>query len=207
MRFIVLEGIDGAGTTTQCRLLADHLHDHGHRVHTTAEPSTGPLGLLAREMLARRVASFDGEPIDRETLALVFAADRTHHCHNEIRPALARGETVITDRYYHSSFAYQGDVDGEQRFDIDWVRALNARALRPDVTFFLDVPVDVALTRLGDRGHLDIYETREKLERLQARYREVVEILRGEGERIVTVDGTLAAQAVLAEITAALTSR
>lgn len=198
--FIVLEGLDGAGTTTQAELLTAWFNDRGQSVHRTAEPSTGPLGKLAREMLAKRLTSHDGSPVDRETLALVFAGDRTHHCHNEIQPALDAGHVVISDRYYHSSFVYQGDVDGEDRFDIDWVRALNSRALKPDITFFLDVPVDVSLQRLGDRGHRDIYETREKLERLAKRYRQVIATLQQEGEKIVVVDGTQAPDAVLAAI-------
>lgn len=203
--FIVLEGIDGAGTTTQAALLEQWFGDRGQSVLTTAEPSTGPLGKLAREMLVKRLTSYDGGPIDRETLALVFAADRVHHCHNEIAPALASGRVAISDRYYHSSFVYQGDVDGEERFDIEWVRTLNARALRPDVTFFLDVPVGVAIERLGDRGHRDIYETREKLERLVLRYHQVVEKLRVEGERIITIDGTQPVESVFAALARYLT--
>lgn len=202
--FVVLEGLDGAGTTTQTKLLEKWFNDRGQSALVTAEPSTGPVGVLAREMLAKRIASFDGGPVDRETLALVFAADRVHHCHNEIAPALAEGRVVISDRYYHSSFVYQGDVDGEERFDIEWVRALNSRALRPDVTFFVEVPVDVSMSRLGDRGHRDIYETREKLERLARRYRQVVETLRAEGEHIVTVDGTQSVDEVLAALTSEL---
>lgn len=205
--FIVLEGLDGAGTTTQAVMLEQRFADRGQSVHRTAEPSTGPLGKLAREMLARRVVGHDGEAIDRETLALVFAGDRVHHCRNEIDPALAAGQVVISDRYYHSSFVYQGDVDGDDHFDIDWVRGLNARALRPDVTFYLAVPVEVSLARLGDRGHRDIYETREKLERLARRYDQVVETLRDEGELIVTVDGTLSPEQVLASICSVLDAK
>lgn len=200
--FIVIEGLDGAGTTTQTRLLARWFGDRGHLSTTTAEPSTGPLGRLARDMLAKRITSYDGAAVDRETLALVFAADRVHHGHNEIAPALASGRVVISDRYYHSSYVYQGDIDGDERFDIEWVRALNSRALEPDLTFFLEVPVETSLARLGDRGHRDIYETREKLERLARRYAQVVETLVAEGERIVTIDGTLEPDAVLAMMTA-----
>lgn len=202
--FVVIEGLDGAGTTTQAKLLAARFTDRGHFVTVTAEPSTGPVGVMLRDMLAKRITAHDGGAVDRETLALLFAADRVHHCRNEIEPALSQSGVVISDRYYHSSFVYQGDVDNSDHFDCDWVRSLNARALRPDVTMFVEVPVDVALARLGDRGQFDIYETREKLTRLAERYRQVVDILRNEGEEIVTIDGTQSIEAVHVDIVAAV---
>ena len=198
--FVVLEGIDGAGTTTQATMLAQWFRAQGRTVHTTAEPSEGPIGKLARAMLAGDLRSFDGEPIDRETFALVFAADRRHHCHNEIEPALADGAVVISDRYVHSSYVYQGDVDGDDHFDIDWVRVINERSTAADITFFVEVPVEVSLSRLGDRAQHDIYETKEKLERLALRYRQVVKTLQSEGHAIQTIDGTLSPDDVHAAI-------
>lgn len=194
--FIVLEGLDGAGTTTQAAMLAAHFRASGTEAHCTREPSDGPVGVMIRQMLCRRIVGRDGEAVDRQTLALLFAADRVDHVHNEIEPVLDRGGVVVSDRYYHSSFVYQGDVDGDDHFDIAWVREINARARRPDVTFFLRVPVDVCISRLGDRGHRDIYETREKLTRLALRYEEVVDQLRADGERIVVVDGTIQVEEV-----------
>jgi dTMP kinase len=202
--FIVIEGLDGAGTTTQTELLAAWARAEGHSVHTTREPSDGPIGVMIRQMLARRIVGRNGASIDRETLALLFAADRVDHVRNEIEPKLDDDAWVVSDRYYHSSFAYQGDVDDEDHFDIDWVRTLNSRARTPDVTFFLSVPVDVCLERLGDRGHRDIYETKEKLERLARRYDQIVEALVAEGEHIVTVDGTQGPDDVTREMAQAI---
>lgn len=204
--FIVIEGLDGAGTTTQTERIAAWARARGETVHTTREPSDGPVGVMIRQMLARRIVGRDGGSIDRETLALLFAADRVDHVRTEVEPRLDSGGWVISDRYYHSSFAYQGDVDDDDHFDIDWVRALNSRARTPDITFFLSVPVDVCLERLGARAHRDIYETKTKLRRLAGRYDQIVETLTAEGERIVTIDGTSSADDVTAAITEALSA-
>lgn len=200
MNFIVIEGLDGAGTTTQAKRLHAMFEQRQQAAIVTAEPSTGPIGVMIRDMLAKRIVGEDGRAIDRETLALLFAADRMHHCRNVIEPALARNVRVVSDRYYPSSIVYQGDVDQSDHFDSAWVRTLNERALRPDVTFFIDVPVEVAFARLSDRGHRDIYETREKLTRLAARYAQVMEMLKESGEAIVTIDGTQAIEDVHIDI-------
>ncbi|QDG52594.1 dTMP kinase [Persicimonas caeni] len=194
--FVVIEGLDGAGTTTQTALLVERLQATGQEAISTREPSDGPVGVLIRQMLSKRVVTprADGSvgPVGREVLALLFAADRLDHVEAEIEPALAAGKAVISDRYYHSSFAYQGDVDASDHFDIDWVRTLNERARTPDVTFFLEAPVDLCLSRMSGRGSRDIYETREKLERLERRYAQVMGALEEEGERIVRLDASLA---------------
>src|SRR5262245_50796325 len=134
---IVLEGIDGAGTTTQAARVAETLRAAGRDVHLTREPSDGPVGKLLREMLAGGHAPA-GQRIDPTTMALLFAADRADHLQREVLPALARGAIVVSDRWYHSSLAYQGE--GEERA---WIRTLNARARRPDLTVILDVPAEV----------------------------------------------------------------
>ena len=193
--FVVIEGLDGAGTTTQTALLVERLQAEGQPAISTCEPSDGPVGMLIRQMLSKRIVtpSADGtaEPVGREVLALLFAADRLDHVQAEIRPALAGGKVVISDRYYHSSFAYQGDIDASDDFDIDWVRTLNERARTPDVTFFLEASVDLCLSRMSGRGSRDIYETREKLARLERRYDQVMQALEDEGETIVRLDAGL----------------
>ena len=139
---VVLEGIDGAGTTTQTRRLAAALTADGRSVHRTREPSDGPIGLLLRRMLAGEHA-----PVGHETMALLFAADRADHLQREVEPALARGSLVISDRWYHSSLAYQGS-DADRA----WIRTLNERMRRPDLTLFLRCDAEVAARRRADAG-------------------------------------------------------
>src|SRR6185503_20411145 len=103
---IVLEGVDGAGTTTQVRLLAERLRARGSRVHTTAEPSSGPIGKLLRRALSGRLTDGDAPDAARpswQTLALLFAADRLDHLAREVEPELAAGAIVLCDRYDHST--------------------------------------------------------------------------------------------------------
>src|SRR4051794_39709628 len=108
-RFIVIEGLDGAGTTTQTERLATRLREEGHRVLTTREPSDGPVGMLLRQALTGRLTLPGAHaPLADETLALLFAADRTDHLASRVEPALGRGEVVLCDRYVLSSLAYQG---------------------------------------------------------------------------------------------------
>src|SRR5262249_6595884 len=121
-RFIVIEGIDGAGTTTQTHLLTEWLRQRGRPAHATREPSDRPVRRVLREILGGAHA-----PVDGSTMALLFAADRMDHLAREIEPALARGAVVVSDRYYHSSLAYQAE-ESEQGF----VEMLNQRARRPD---------------------------------------------------------------------------
>ncbi|WP_158542410.1 dTMP kinase [Lujinxingia litoralis] len=192
--FVVLEGLDGAGTTTQSAALAARLRAEGWEVSTSCEPSEGPIGTLIRQMLTGRVVvpGEDGaRPVGRETLALLFAADRLDHIEAQIEPALRAGKVAISDRYYHSSLVYQGDIDGEERVDYGWVRELNSRARVPDVTIFLEAPVELCMSRLSGRGSRDLYETREKLARLERRYDEVLTMLSAEGQPIVRLDAGL----------------
>lgn len=190
--FIVIEGLDGAGTTTQSTLLVERLQAAGQPAVLTREPSDGPIGVLIRQMLSGRITtpSVDGphQSMGREVLALLFAADRLDHIRALVAPAQAAGKVVVSDRYYHSSFAYQGDVDDSDEMDLHWVRTLNERARTPDLTIFLEASVDLCLSRLSGRGQRDIYETREKLARLERRYDEVMTALEEEGEAIVRLD-------------------
>lgn len=145
-RFIVLEGIDGAGTTTQAALLADALRARlGVEVELTREPTDGPLGRVLREALSGRA------PLDPVALALAFAADRADHVHNPrtgIAAALAAGRWVVSDRYLLSSLAYnRGGVVTR-----DWLTAINRHALAPDLTLFLAVDPALALERIAARG-------------------------------------------------------
>src|SRR5580693_8502583 len=106
-RFVVLEGIDGAGTTTQVARLADRLRGKKHPVRTTREPSDGPIGALVRQVLTGRVIVPGGRAPNWTTMALLFAADRMDHMEAEIEPWIAEGGIMVSDRYDASSLAYQ----------------------------------------------------------------------------------------------------
>src|ERR1700724_672721 len=146
-RFIVFEGLDGAGTTTQARLLAEWLQKQGRTVYLAHQPSEGPVGLLIRQILAGRAATpqADGKlgMVDERVMALLFAADRLDHLGSQIEPRLARGEDVILDRYTLSSLAYQGASVSHE-----FINQANRFARRPDLTLFLYVPANVALERV-----------------------------------------------------------
>jgi dTMP kinase len=200
-RFVVLEGLDGAGTTTQSRLLGEALRADGRRVHVTAEPSAGPVGALVRQVLTRRIGGGAAGDFDPHALALLFAADRLDHVAVEIAPKLAEGIDVVSDRFTLSSLAYQGLTTGEP----EWVAAVNARAARPDLTLFLAVRPTVALAR-RKAASLDreIYEVSDFQKRVARSYARAIEALRDAGERVVELDGEASTAdvhaAVLAEV-------
>lgn len=148
--FVVVEGIDGSGSTTQVRALTARLEALGHRVLATREPSDGPVGSYLRQIMAREVR----HSADPSTMALLFAADRRDHLDREILPALAEGQIVICDRYLLSSLAYQGCLLA----DLPWVRELNRAAVPADLTFLLDLPVEAATARRSGRDFTQIYE-------------------------------------------------
>ncbi len=184
-RFVVLEGLDGAGTTTQARLLGDRLRAAGRSAHVTAEPSGGPVGALIRQVLTRRVGGGEGG-FDPAALALLFAADRRDHLAVEIAPKLARGVDVVSDRYTLSSLAYQGAVLG----DMGWVHAVNREAIAPSLTVFLRVRPEVALRRRRAASlDREIYEVDAFQRRVARSYRAALARLGGAGERVVELDG------------------
>lgn len=176
-RFIVLEGIDGAGTTTQGKRLASWWEQSSRgEVHLTAEPSSLPIGKRIREILGGGELSEHGW----QSLALLFAADRLDHVEHEIEPLLAKGTTVISDRYTLSSLVYQG-----LHVDVDWVGTLNRHALQPDLTIWVDVPVHVAMERMTARGNpTEVYEKERFQEQV---YRGYLELYEARG--VVRVDG------------------
>jgi dTMP kinase len=188
--FIVLEGVDGAGTTTQTRLLGERLRAMHVPVHTSAEPSAGPIGALLRQALSGRVvmnsaAGGVGAPV-WSTMALLFAADRLDHLDSELLPNLRDGVTVVCDRYDHSSVAYQSATGGGSEA-VAWLRELNRHARRPDLTLVLDVPPAVAAERRRTRrGVTELYDTDELQARLCALYADLEQHF--PGERIVHVD-------------------
>ena len=194
-RLIVIEGLDGAGTTTQARRLVDHLNANGRVAHLTREPSDGPVGRLIREMLTGGHAIEDAS-LSQGTFGLLFAADRLDHLQREVEPALAAGSIVVSDRWYHSSLAYQGT--GADR---DWIAMLNARARRPDLTMFLKVRPEVAAKRRADaKRREELFEDLRMQQEVDAGYTATIAELRTAGERIEVLDGELSEDAVFAAI-------
>ena len=191
-RLIVIEGLDGAGTTTQAKRLVQHL---GDTAHLTREPSDGPVGKLIREMLVGGHA-IEGGSLSQGMFGLLFAADRLDHLQREVEPALAAGKTVISDRWYHSSLAYQGT--GADR---DWITQLNSRARRPELTIFLQVRPEVAAKRrAAAKRREELFEDLRMQQEVDAGYKATIEELRANGERIEILDGELTEDAVFAAI-------
>jgi len=189
-RFIVLEGIDGSGTTTQAARLAAALRDAGHAVVSTREPSDGPIGVVLRQALTRRLVGLS----DR-VLALLFAADRLDHLSSVVEPALAEGKVVISDRYVLSSLAYQG-----MRLPLAWVEALNAAARPPDLTLYLEVdPRTAARRRHGRGGTAELFDADEVQRSVARAYGRLVR-KHARVQHVKRVDGRGTADEVAREI-------
>lgn len=182
-KFITFEGIEGCGKSTQARALLEWLQAHGVPAILTREPGGTELGAGIREALLHAPVSVS--PVAE---LLLFQADRNQHVVQKIRPALADGKWVISDRYYHSTLAYQA---GGREIPLAKVRELidvAIEGLEPDVVFFVDVPVEVGVARKrqsGDRFDRIESEKREFHERI----REAYLALAKDDPRIVTVDG------------------
>jgi len=182
-RFLVLEGLDGAGTTTQAQWLSGWLRGRGREVHLTAEPSRGPVGAMLRQVLSKRVVGGEGRDFDAAAAALLFAADRLDHFESEIGPRLRRGIDVVSDRYVLSSLAYQAVSTGDAR----WVEAVNAKAPPADLTLFLSVRPRVSLgRRYAASAEREIYEVPAFQRRVHQAYRKA---LRRLGDRVVEIPG------------------
>jgi dTMP kinase len=182
----VLEGLDGAGTTTQGALLAARLIEHDVPVELTREPTDGTIGRIAR-------AFTDGDlHLEPETVALTFAADRIEHT-VEIRALLDAGTWVVSDRYVASSLAYQTS----QGLPFEWVRTLNSRAMEPDATVFVDTSVAVCVARLEARGEFNTgpFDQAAALERARELYLQAFasDVPLG---RLVEIDGDASREAV-----------
>jgi dTMP kinase len=205
-RFLVLEGIDGCGSTTQTERLVARLRARGFDARGTFEPTRGPVGGLLRAVLEHRIKGPEGDaprPFDWTTLALLFAADRLDHLTTFVRPALAAGAVVVSDRYTLSSLVYQSVTSAGASDAIDWVRALNRNAPPADLTLVIDVPVAVALERRRLRGGPEeLFDAQATQERLAAAYRRAETI--APDERVVHIDGAAAPEEVTARLDAAV---
>jgi dTMP kinase len=193
--FIAFEGIDGCGKTTQVKLLSDHLQQEGHRVHLTVEPTSSRIGSIIRDIFTHKYEA------DHRTIAGLFVADRLDHLLNKtngILKKLEEGYTVITDRYYLSSYAYQG-----AHMSLDWVieaNKMSAELLRPDVSIYIDIQPGISMQRLRKgRSSMELYETLENLSAVRNTYFEAFEKLRSV-ENIFITDGNRPAEIIAADI-------
>ncbi len=202
--FVVVEGIDGSGSTTQAQRLVAALERAGVPASFTCEPSNGNVGVLIREALAHRLRDPAGAPIalDWVTLALLFAADRADHVHRAVLPELERGRWVVSDRYDLSSLAYQSVTSGGAAGVLPWIAALNSKVIRPDLTIIVDVSATTAARRRQARGaDAELFEVPEIQERLAQVYRGAEALV--PGDRVVHVDGEQDIDRVASEIWAA----
>lgn len=182
--FIAIEGTDGSGKSTQAKLLAEKLAAEGHKVHLTFEPTDGHIGKLLRSILKGEIKA------DQKAIAGLFLADRLDHLMNEetgLVQKMAEGYTVITDRYYFSSYAYHAVY-----VDMDWVIACNtmcAQVLRPDINIFIDVPPETCMQRIhANRETPELYETTVILRKVRDNYLRAFDKQKDE-EHIAVVDG------------------
>jgi dTMP kinase len=200
--FVVVEGIDGSGSTTHTKLLGKALRQRGLGVVETCEPSAGPIGALIRQVLQRRLFVADAtgpRAFAWSTMALLFAADRMDHLDSTIVPALREGKIVLSDRYDLSSLAYQSLTAPNGDKVVPWIRELNAAALRPDLTIVIDVPVEIAEERRRSRGGVEeMFESRDLQTRLCGAYREAEALV--PQDRVTHVTGVGAVSDVAASI-------
>jgi len=159
-KFIVFEGIDGSGKSTQAGLLFHYLKERKKRVHSTSEPTQYLIGGLIKSWLAK---DWQSTP---DCLQLLFAADRAYHLDKEIIPLLKKGVTVVCDRYSLSTLAY-----GALELDLDWLITLNQNFIAPDVTFLLNTPPKICLERMQkERFFLNLFEEEKKLKKIWQNY-------------------------------------
>lgn len=194
-KFIVFEGIDGSGKTTQLEKLCMRLKNKNISFYETREPSGSPMGVLMREILKGNIKS------DNRVIAPLFVADRLDHILNEkdgLKSKIDGGENVICDRYYFSSYAYQS-VD----MGMDWVISANsvcADILKPDVTVFIDVLPEVAMERiLFGREQTELFETKERLTLVREKFFEAFKKLEGK-ENVVIINGNKTPEEISEEV-------
>lgn len=173
--FIVIEGIDGSGKTTQTKLLVERLKEQNLSIIVTAEPSDGPVGKHIKDILNGNLN------VPPQMLALLFAADRIEHVYFTIKPALEQGNIVVSDRYYYSSIAYQGGMGVDQNY----IRCINSFIIKPDLAFLINVDPLSARKRLKDgRKQLQLTEDEE----LQLKAFKIYEELVKQGD-LIKIDG------------------
>ena len=195
-KFIVFEGIDGAGKSTQVNLLTEKLVSLGYDVVLTAEPTTLPSGKALRQALSGKDKKSECE------MATMFVLDRiAHNIDKEsgILPLCEQGKIVISDRYYYSTLAYQGHST-----DYEWVKKMNLSCpdiKRPDLCIYLDLLPEQSLARIKARNEeVEIYENVEKLTKVRNTFLSVIEDLKNDGEKIFVVNADRSIEDISDEI-------
>lgn len=170
--FIVLEGIDGSGTSTQAELLKKYFQSQGDKAVISPEPSAGPIGNLIRDTLKKRVFFTSDRRLFDEQMAYLFAADRHDHLYNEVDGVfklIQQGFHVISTRYYFSSLVYNSQTPEQFEF----VSRLNYKFPNPDLVIYIDLPIEVSLERLQERSLQEVYETENKLTQVRTSYQKI----------------------------------
>lgn len=162
-KFIAVEGLDGSGQSTQTDLIKKWLESQKIKVLLTKEPTNSLIGGIVKTVLRKEWK------LEQDTLQLLFAADRAHHLHSEIIPALKKGFWVVTDRYLFSSLAF-GSIDG---IKMSWLNEVNKEFLIPDATFFLDVKPKTCIKRMKTRSSRELFEQKTILEKVRRQFLKV----------------------------------
>ena len=190
--FIVLEGIDSCGKSTQAELLKNYFLNQGDRAVISPEPSSGVIGNLIRSTLKKRVFFTDDRAKFDEQMAYLFASDRHDHLYNDIDGVFTlinNGFQVIVPRYYFSSLAY--NVHTPEQFN--FVSQLNGKFPNPDLLIYLDIPIATSLKRLQQRSLREVYENEAKLTQVKENYQQ---ILANYQDLSLIIDGTKDQQAI-----------
>lgn len=186
-KLIVFDSLDGAGNSTQVKLLADYLNKIGKKTHITKEPTASLIGGLIKSQLTNDWKS------SQVCLQLLFSADRAYHLEKEVIPLLKREINVISDRYFFSTIAY-GNLEIK---DFDWLIKINEKFFLPDLTFFLKVSPKVCLERIKEnRFEITIFEKKETLAKVWKNYQRLAK----EFENVFIVDGEREVENVFKEI-------
>lgn len=194
--FIVFEGIDSSGKTTQAELLKKYFASIKEQAVISPEPSSGIIGNLIRQALKQRIVFSKDPDLFDQQMAYLFAADRHDHLYNDVDGVfklIADNYHIISTRYYFSSLAY--NCENIEQFN--FIKKLNDRFPNPDLTIYLDIPIEVSLTRLQERSLQEIYETKTKLTKVREQYQKIFAEYNG---KAIAIDGTQNAEKIQQQI-------